>query len=632
MDDDDESLNTFLAYTKSPKTAKRTSFQDELKKALSTRVSRQQAVEEAEYSDYSDEFESDDSLDESFGKTKTINSELQKDPQNFPLSDNEEDLYGKTSFLKKSKQAERSFNKHSDKSRSTENLNQGDYENGLSKSEPVDEVPTQQGTDDKERKPIPKPRISRIKSSPSSQGLGISLSDESFMSTQLHSNEPGESSHLEDKAEGKYSSDKPTSLSAPSSLMRLNDKVSASKTQSFSESCSPEGHQPTSPPSPPSLAADTNNKAISKEEKAEMVKDLQIREVAENGNKESNDSGRKSVFEILISDVKEKSLQQETKETTVAKTPENQSFGEKRDNNQKVKQNHGQLDHQKTLKAISELGRSHLNRPFSASQPKKSKASSQVSAKSRYLGTLTILDRSVNEDSGAVEAADKLRATVYQNWLEKKKIFLHELQKNKKAEAQLLKEKAIQENTMKKEEAMAAFRAWRAEKKKEIKLSQQQQRGEEEKKMGELQEIAHKKEECRKAFEKWKEAKEAYLKEKILKEKHTEKEEKRKNQKDITEKKRENMSAIERWNDRKEHVLKEKLKQSVQEKQKLKTLQSEKEEQDKRAMEQYEQWLERKERQEKIQKKQKKLQVILDDDPPPPWSPPGKTIPAGRLL
>lgn len=29
---------------------------------------------------------------------------------------------------------------------------------------------------------------------------------------------------------------------------------------------------------------------------------------------------------------------------------------------------------------------------------------------------------------------------------------------------------------------------------------------------------------------------------------------------------------------------------------------------------------------DKLQKKQKKLQVILEDENPPPWSPPGKTV------
>ncbi|XP_075716433.1 microtubule-associated protein 9 [Rhinoderma darwinii] len=636
MDDEEENLTTFLAYTKSPKTTKRTTFQDELKKAVSARVSRQQAVEEEEYSDYSEEFESDDSLDESFGKTKTIKSKLQKDLQNFHFSDNEEDLYGKTSYLKKSEQTEKSFSKYSDQSKSTENISQGDYKDGLSKSGVFDEVKIHRETD---VKPIPKPRESRIKSSPSSQNLDLSLSDESFKPTPLQRNLSGKSGHLEDKAEEKQSSDKPTSLSAPSSLMRLNDNVSASQTPSFSERCSPEGHWLSSPPSPTSrskslsIAADKNNRTMSKEEAAGILKDLQIAELVGNGNKESSGNGRKSpsLFEMMISNVKEKSLQQEPKDAFVVRSHEDQSGGEKNDDKEMIKRKRGQLDHQMNLKALLELGRSQSNRSFSAPQTKKApKASTQVSAKSRYLGTLTVLDTSINEHGGDVESADKLRATVYQNWLEKKKIFIRELHKIKKAEEQLEKEKAMQASTMKNEESMAAFMAWKTEKKKDIKDSQKKQKMEEKKKMEEFQDISRRKEDCRKAFDKWKEAKEDCLKEKTLKEKHTEKEKKRKEQKAILEKKSNSMSACEKWNERKEHELNEKKKQGVHDKQKLKAQQAEREEQEKRAMEIYEQWLERKERHEMIEKKHKKIQVILDDEPSPPWSPPGKTIPAGR--
>ncbi|XP_069833968.1 microtubule-associated protein 9 isoform X1 [Dendropsophus ebraccatus] len=634
MDDEDENLTTFLAYTKSPKITKRTSFQDELKKAVSARVSRQQAVEEAEYSDYSEEFESDDSLDDSFGKTKLIQSKKQKDLQNFHFSDTEEDLYGKTSFLKKSKQ-DKSFSKYSDKSKSSENVSQGDF----GESRLADDVKTQHRPDDNERKPIPKPRKSSINSPPSWQGLGISLSDKSFKPTPQHRNLSGKSSHLEDKAEGKRSSDKTTSLSAPSSLMRLNDKVSASMTQSFSERCSPEGDRLSSPPSPTSrfrplsVAADMNNKTISKEDRAEILKDLQMGKVGTHVNMDSSGSGRKSpsLFEMMISDVKEKSLSQDTKDPFSVKSHEKRPFGEQREDNDKTQQHDKQLDHQKNLKGTLDLGGSQSNRSFSAPQTKKTpKQSTQVSARSRYLGTLAILDTSGNKESGDVEAADMLRATVYQNWLEKKKSFLQELQKTKKAEEQLEKEKARQDSSMKKEEAIAAFMAWKAEKKKQIKQSQTKQKIEEKKKIEEFQETLHRGEDCKKAFEKWKEAKEDHLKEKILKEKHAEREKKTKEQKAVKEKERENLSAFKKWNDRKEHVLKDKKKQEMYENQKLKSLQAEKEEKDKKAMEVYEQWLERKEWQEKIERKQKKKKVILDSDPPPPWSPPGKTIPAGR--
>ncbi|XP_073494175.1 microtubule-associated protein 9-like [Phyllobates terribilis] len=456
---------TPLDYTKSPKTTKRTSFQDELKKAVSARVSREQAVEDAEYSDYSEEFESDDSLEESLGKTTAIELKLKKGHQDFHFSDSEEDSYGKTTFLKKSKETERSFSEYSSRSKSTETITQGDEEDGGSKLGPLEKVKTQQGADDEGRKPIPKPREFRSKSSSSLQGLGISLSDEGFPPAPLQRNLSQRSGHLEDTAEGEQAKDKPASLSSPPSLMRLNDNISASKTPSFSNlifknfpsfldifvlkdiqpldpSYSLSIHRLSGPPTPASrlkllsTAAEKNNKARSKEESEEIIKDLQVGKEDFSENKESGGNARKSpsAFDMIISDVKEKTLQQETKDDSIVRSHE------KRDDHEKIKQthSHGQLDNQKNLKTTLELGRTHSNRSFSASQTKKSsKLSTRVSAMSRYLGTLTILDASVNKESGEVEAADKLRATVCQYWLGKKKIFLHELswRRNRKTSA-----------------------------------------------------------------------------------------------------------------------------------------------------------------------------------------------------
>ncbi|KAL6091099.1 hypothetical protein STEG23_015662, partial [Scotinomys teguina] len=50
----DEIFSTTLAYTKSPKATKRTSFQDELIRAITARSARQRS------SEYSDDFDSDE--------------------------------------------------------------------------------------------------------------------------------------------------------------------------------------------------------------------------------------------------------------------------------------------------------------------------------------------------------------------------------------------------------------------------------------------------------------------------------------------------------------------------------------------------------------------------------------------
>ena len=38
----------------------------------------------------------------------------------------------------------------------------------------------------------------------------------------------------------------------------------------------------------------------------------------------------------------------------------------------------------------------------------------------------------------------------------------------------------------------------------------------------------------------------------------------------------------------------------------------------------------KKEREHRRQREERKIQAILEDEPPPPWSPPNKTIPFGK--
>ncbi|XP_063776570.1 microtubule-associated protein 9 isoform X2 [Pseudophryne corroboree] len=560
-----------------------------------------------------------DSLEDYLQETKTIESKKQKSLHDFHFSGDEESL-GKLSFIKSKKQTDINSSKQQDHSVITNDINKGDYKHALPKSP------------DKEGTPTPKPRESRRKHVPSPEGVSASVFEESLKPTPQHRNLLKKSTHLEDKAEEKQPSTKLSSLSAPSSLTRLNDTVPVSEKQSFSERCSPEGYRLPNPPSPPSqfkslsITRDDNYEKITRE--SVLLKDLQMGEVDGPGSTESHGNGTKSasVLDMMLMDVKEKSMKQEDK---VPIPEENRASHSSSDHNLwgnhgRLNQNHRQqkLDPPKDSELSSELGRSKSS--------SKKRSTKQNTPKARYLGTLTILDKSVNDNNCEVEAADTLRAAVYQNWLEKKKVFVHELHQLKKAKAEQEKEKIKMESTMKKEEAMAAFMAWKTEKKKETKQNEMKQKLEQKKKMDEIQEIASKKEDCRKAFEKWKEAKEDYLREITLKQKLTEMEKNRQEQTMKMEKTNDSKSAFIKWNERKEHVLTEKKKQERSEKRKLEKIKAEKEEQERKAQELYEKWLKRKERQELMEKKQKRLQVILDDDGPPPWSPPGNTISAGR--
>ncbi|XP_053314396.1 microtubule-associated protein 9 [Spea bombifrons] len=612
MDSDDE-FSTTLAYTKSPKTAKRTTFQDELKKAISARVSRQQAIEEPENSDYSEEFDSDDSLNESSDEENFLKSKLKKTFHDFNISDEENEAPQKLSFLKKKHQLNEHVNENSEKKTDI-------YGRGVPPS--LDEKKKDARIiDDKESKPVPKPREARLKSPILTQGVSISTLDENFKPTPQQRNFLKKNRYTEDNdyalTEEVHSSTKYTSVSTNSSVTRLSDKVSASEGDVFPERFSPEGPEMSRQPSMDSkFKSETSrgekNLAISRE-RSLTLQDLQIQ-----AKEDSQNNGRKSpsVLELMLGSIEEKS-KEENKEPLLQDTGKN-------DLKKKSEGRHPKEDD-------SELARSHSSRslPCQDTSKKSAKQSTKMSAKSRYLGTLTVLDKSIKESSGEVEAADVLRATVYQNWLEKKKAYLKELHTCKKTDEDQEKEKNGKE-TIKKEEARAAFLAWKSEKKKEIHILLTKHKEAEEKKMKEIREIAQKKEDAKRAFEKWKEAKDLYLKEKALKEKDIETEKKRKEQKSVLEKKKENVSAVKSWSEQKDHMLKKKKKEKISERLKEDKLKAMKEEQEKKAMELYEEWLEKKERRERIERNHKKLQGILRDEPPPPWSPPGKTIPTGR--
>uniref|UniRef100_A0A8C9BCY7 Uncharacterized protein n=1 Tax=Phocoena sinus TaxID=42100 RepID=A0A8C9BCY7_PHOSS len=94
----DEVFSTTLAYTKSPKVTKRTTFQDELIKAITARSARQRS------SEYSDDFDSDEivSLGD-FSDTSVDENSVKKKINDFHISGDEEKNSPKLSFLKTKK-------------------------------------------------------------------------------------------------------------------------------------------------------------------------------------------------------------------------------------------------------------------------------------------------------------------------------------------------------------------------------------------------------------------------------------------------------------------------------------------------------------------------------------------------
>ncbi|XP_075607872.1 microtubule-associated protein 9 isoform X2 [Balearica regulorum gibbericeps] len=257
---------------------------------------------------------------------------------------------------------------------------------------------------------------------------------------------------------------------------------------------------------------------------------------------------------------------------------------------------------------------------------KKAKAlPSAAPVSSQYLGTLKVLeDKRVQNNNTEFDKADSLRAAVFQNWLEKKRVFLLELKKIEKKKAEELRNNAEKKEAVKREEAIASFEAWKKKKGREAKKLSEKKKLEELKKKKAAEQNEDKTEAAQKAFEKWKERKVEYLREQSRKEKQSERIRKKKEEELVAEKKRNSMSAVEKWNERKEEYMKQKKVEKVQERRKQEIQQAKKEEKNKKAMEEYERWLEKKERREQLEKKQKKLQAVRGHEGPSPWSPPGK--------
>ncbi|NXJ62346.1 MAP9 protein, partial [Rostratula benghalensis] len=244
---------------------------------------------------------------------------------------------------------------------------------------------------------------------------------------------------------------------------------------------------------------------------------------------------------------------------------------------------------------------------------------------SQYLGTLKVLeDKPMQSNSTEFDKADSLRAAVFQNWLEKKRVLLLEIKRTERKKAENLRNDAEKKEAVKREEAIASFEAWKKKKGREAKKLREIKKVEELRKKKAAEENVQKTEAAQKAFEKWKERKAEYLTEQSKKEKQSERIRKKKEEELAAEKKRDSMSAVEKWNEKKKKYMKQKKVEKILERRKQEIQQAEKEEKDKKAMEEYKRWLEKKEKREQLEKKQKKLQAVRGDEASLPWSPPGK--------
>lgn len=246
---------------------------------------------------------------------------------------------------------------------------------------------------------------------------------------------------------------------------------------------------------------------------------------------------------------------------------------------------------------------------------------------SKYLGTLKLLDRKVSLQESQPQAADSLRAAVYQEWLQKKKEKSRENMQLKKKE-EMLKEKKKKQEEAKKEDAVASYEAWKEKKVESLKAKAKEKQDAIRKEQRAAEEKEEKRQTAKQVFEKWKRERDDLLKEKQRKQREAERKLQVRKQEEEEERKRDSKSATSDWNEKKKDVLHEKATMQRKEiKNKAEEERYMKEERNKMALEMYEHWLVRKDLEQKRRRDERRIQAILRDSPPPPWSPPSKTIP-----
>ncbi|XP_019588812.2 microtubule-associated protein 9 isoform X1 [Rhinolophus sinicus] len=641
----DEVFSTTLAYTKSPKVTKRTTFQDELIKAITARSARQRS------SEYSDDFDSDEivSLGD-FSDTSIDENSVKKTLNDFHISDDEENNSPKLSFLKtKKSNSDMMKDEPVFSIKNDEEMASDDSADMV--VNPLSESPHEDQEMEKEKIIMkPKPRILPIKTTSSAENSSSLEVDNHLTPSPRPRSMLKKHSHREEKdglGEEKEAAlrEEVEAHSAPLPLPRLRSRRLEAERKAFPESLDPEDPWLTSPSSSSlkesprdSFSPGSGDKTSVQDQKEEFTENrnsLKSHENQENSflidfvNSALEKSKERQVTTDDLKEEKEKadlimrdditvdppllksqSVLISTNATESAKkTIEDRNMKNKKSTNNRASSASGRLMTSEFLKNSSSIRRT-------------SKTTS-----SQYLGTLKVLDQKPSQKQNVEpDRADNIRAAVYQEWLEKKNVYLHEKHRIKRIESENLRIQNEQKRAAKREEALASFEAWKAMKEKEAKKMAAKKRLEDKNKKKTEEENAARKEEAQQAFERWKEKKMEYLKEKSKKEKEYERAKKQKEEETFAEKRKDNLTAVEKWNEKKEAFFKEREKEKVNKKRKEDLKRAEKKDKDKQAIDEYEKWLEKKERQERIERKQKKRHSFIENEALPPWSPPSRTV------
>lgn len=263
--------------------------------------------------------------------------------------------------------------------------------------------------------------------------------------------------------------------------------------------------------------------------------------------------------------------------------------------------------------------------------PQKPRCVCSKKVESKYLGTLKVLDRNISAISESQPQAADLRAAVYQEWLKKKKEKSRQNMDMKKKKEEIVTEKKKEEQETKKEGAVASYEAWKEKKLESLKVKAKEKQEKLRKEQRAFEEKEEKRKIAEQVFENWKREHNHLLKEKYRKVRKNEIEQKFQQQEKEEGRKSISKSAFSEWCEKKKNDLLEEAAAKHKElKDNAETERYMKEERDKMALDMYESWLARKDLEKKRHKEERWLQAILQDSPPPPWSPPNKTIPYGK--
>ncbi|XP_032808082.1 uncharacterized protein LOC116941295 isoform X3 [Petromyzon marinus] len=627
---ENEISSTKLAHTKSPKQSKRTSFQDELEQTIAGWKGRGLLTDEGEKEHVIDE--DDEELLAMFDKTikrkgrasRRINKrdKLSSFAFNFELSDDEEDkekekkvAEGKrSSFLKRDRKVEEHVDDQVDSVMEPRVTSQGQVEDskltnreGHHRPRSHDRQvsfatsPSLTGNEGSST-PVPMPRKRASTGRSSAEGYSDDFSSEITKSSRSPSPARTLSSTSRVSASTERRSLSPSETPAPTPASRHSARQDMRREISGDISLRP----PSPDPKP------TDNGALPSEEPVKYgqppYKPESHRSTAKNSTIDQQ-STEGHLFDNTLAEISQ----------------ENYSGG---------KGTGGGMDSETIDDQLEKMSHtsqtaSSLNRTYVKSQ--RGRSPRPISAQSRYLGTLKVLDsRSQLNVSLSPECPDTIRASIYQEWLKRKTASIKE---QKEIQERFRREKEIKEQKEKKDKKMeveSTFQAWSKQKKQYI-AEQQKKKMEEDREKQEAEKAKEERNEDAKkaAFERWKEDKDKHILKECLKEKSVERDRQRKENEKMDQKKEDAEKLYDIWKKKKDEELKAMKKKLKQAKKRDVEERAIKECKERQAQDEYEHWMDKKESQQKLDRRLRKSRSLYQEEVPP-WSPPNRTVPHGK--